>query len=200
MREATSAAQRSADAAVKQLEVSERPWIQLDLALTSPLVFDNDGLRTDLRIITKNSGNSPAASALMVSQMHLNQGWADQEMFQMRDKLCNELKQSVTNPFSGAIEAVFPGTDPNPTFWRVSVPKSEVDDVTRKGDRVIPLILTCVIYRFTFNDTFHQTAYSSYVGTFDPRKQNAPVMSVKIEPDMTIKADHLYLSNILHTD
>jgi hypothetical protein len=202
MRKATTAAQKSADAAVKQLEVSERPWIQLDLALSEPLKFDQDGLHSLLKIVMKNTGNSAAASVLMTSEMHVKPGWPDVEMIQLREKLCDQLKQSVTNPFSGAVDVMFPGTYPVGEFRRLGVPKSDVENAAKLAGTtgLIPLILTCVVYRSTFNDTFHESAYSSYVGFFDPHKNNGIVMAIKIEPNMSINPDHLSLQTVFHGD
>jgi hypothetical protein len=202
MRQATSAAQRSADAAVKQLEVSERPWIQLDLSLGEPLKFDEGGLHSLLKIVLKNTGHSAAASVLMTSEMYVKPGWPDVEMVQLREKLCEQLKESATHPFSGAVDVMFPGTYPVGELRRLGVTKSDVENTAKLAGntRLVPLVLTCVVYRSTFNDTFHESAYSSYVGFFDPHQGNGIVTSIKIEPNMSINLDHLNLQTVFHGD
>lgn len=202
MRQATAAAQKSADAAVKQLEVSERPWIQLDLVLSEPLKFDDWGLQAILRIVTKNTGNSAAGSVLMASKMYVNTGWPTVQVIPMRDKLCDDLKESVAKPHSGAIEVMFPGTYPVVTSPRLGVPKADVEKVIQLAGPtgVMPLILTCAVYRSTFNDTYHESAYSSYVGFFDPHKVNSFVTAIRLQPNISINPDHLVLQNEFHGD
>jgi hypothetical protein len=202
MSQATTAAQKSADAAVKQLEVSERPWIQLDLSLSEPLIFNKDGLQAVLKIVMNNTGHSAGASVLMASEMHARAGWPTMEMIQAREKLCNQVKESVTKPYSGAIEVLFPGTYPVVTFAHMAVPKADVENVTKLSgvDQILPLIFTCVVYRSTFNDTFHESAYTSFVGFVDPQRKNALLGPITIARNMKINPEQLVLQNEFHGD
>jgi hypothetical protein len=172
------------------------------LAVSEPLKFDDWGLQTVLKIVTKNTGNSAAASVMMASKMYVNTGWSTVQVIPMRDKFCDDLKESVSKPYSGAIEVMFPGTYPAVTFPRLGVPKADVEKVIQLAGPtgVMPLILTCVVYRSTFNDTYHESAYSSYVGFLDPHKVNSFVTAVKIQPNISINPDHLVLQNEFHGD
>ena len=55
-----NAAQKSADVAARQLELSERPWVYADVHLTGPLTFNKEGMVIPLSYELVNSGNSPA--------------------------------------------------------------------------------------------------------------------------------------------
>jgi hypothetical protein len=200
MREATGAAQRSADAAGKQLEVAQRPWVRLHLALAGPLVFDKDGFRTELKVVMKNSGASPALSVLMQPELRVNTAWPESDLINERDKLCDRLKQQATVN-NESLGVVFPGTDGNTTVWHIGISKSDVDNVLRdQNSQVLPMIFSCVVYRFTFNEAYHQTAYTSAVLTFDPKSAHAFGTGVTLKPGLVINPDHLYMANEVHAD
>jgi hypothetical protein len=44
----------------REFELSHRPWVAVDLAVTDTLAFDSDGLKMPLRFTLRNTGNSPA--------------------------------------------------------------------------------------------------------------------------------------------
>lgn len=54
------AAQSTANTAAKQMELTERPWMSVQLSPDGPLIFDNTGAHLTVVLASKNSGNSPA--------------------------------------------------------------------------------------------------------------------------------------------
>ena len=200
MRKATNAATTAANVAAKQLDVSERPWARIGISLSGPLVIDRNGLKMTTKIVMQNSGNSPATTILMESRMRVSSGWPDIQITNERNLLCEDLKQrAIIN--ENYLETLFPGTDQSPQFSNLSVSRADLDQAIRIGNgRIIPLILTCVVYRSIFNDIFHKTAYSSVVGTFNPSIPNPIGMSILATQDQTISPDHLYMETETHAD
>jgi hypothetical protein len=200
MRKATKAATSAATSAAQQLDLAERPWVKMDINLDGPLVIDKNGMTVGLRVLMQNTGHSPAVAILMQPRMMVKMGWPEAEMNSEREKLCGELKrQAIANEAS--LETFFPGNDPIPKLWKISVPKADLDKARSGGDSVVlPLIFSCVVYRPTFNNTFHETAYTSSVMTFDPMHPNLLGMGIRTEPELIINPDHLLISSETHTD
>ncbi len=44
----------------KELELSERPWVDAEISLNGPFTFDPNGANIPLKIVLQNSGRSPA--------------------------------------------------------------------------------------------------------------------------------------------
>jgi hypothetical protein len=163
------AATEAAHATASQLDLSERPWLQVDLAIRSPLIVSKDGISFSVETILKNTGNSPAASVYMESRMRVASDWPFKLMLKEQNSLCDRVRTSVAAN-QDTLETLFPKTEKEPNFWHVGVTKAELDQASGNGKTtVLPLIFTCVVYRSTFSDTFHETAYISALGTFDPK-------------------------------
>jgi hypothetical protein len=58
---AVNAAKRSADVAERALTLADRPWVDLRIEITGPLVFDPiEGCKIDIKLTLLNIGRSPA--------------------------------------------------------------------------------------------------------------------------------------------
>jgi hypothetical protein len=200
MRKATKYTGDVATISAKQLDIAERPWIKMQISPAGPLTLDQYGLTNRVRIDMQNFGNSPAISVLMQSQMFLNTGWPTLEVAEKRNKLCNDLKHQASTS-KEELETMFPGTDVTTRFWNVNVPKSDVDQILKTGNnRAIPLIVSCVVYRSTFNDAFHETAYWSTVMTFDRNQQNGIGMAIPLGLGSSINPTQLFIANHTHAN
>jgi hypothetical protein len=195
MQKATKSTGKVATVAAKQLDLAERPWVKMSIS-PSALKVDQYGLTAQIRIVTQNSGNSPAVSVVMKSEMLLDSGWQELRIAEERTKLCGELKK-LASENREEFETIFPGTAETPKFWNLTVPKTDVDKTIQTGvDRGIPLVVSCVVYRSTFNDTFHETAYTSTIMTVE----NGMGMGIPLKQNSTINPERLALASQTHAN
>ena len=87
------AAKKAADISGNQLEMSQRPWVQVGLQVGGPLVIDKNGLNLIIQAVSKTSGNSPAKSVLMESKLYVSSGFSARRINEMRDAFCEDLKK-----------------------------------------------------------------------------------------------------------
>jgi hypothetical protein len=109
MQKATKSTGEVATVAAKQLDLAERPWVKMSISPSGPLKFDQYGLTAQIRIVTQNSGNSPAVSVVMKSEMLLDLGWQELRIAEERTRLCGEMKK-LASENREEFETVFPGT------------------------------------------------------------------------------------------
>lgn len=155
------AAKRAANTSAQQLDMTERPWLRMDLALNAPAILDQDGFHVNLKVTLKNVGNSPAIAVMMEPRFFIEPQKLGQDL-EIRDKqeaLCDDMKKRALINLT-LLPTLFPGSDPVPTNWPMNISKVAVDAAGRAS---VPVIVSCVVYRSTFNDTFHKTTYSSHI-------------------------------------
>jgi hypothetical protein len=187
--------------ATQQLDVTERPWMKMDLATVGPLVMDQSGMTIHLRVVLQNTGHSPAVAVLMQPKLLVHSSWPEMVITNEREKLCADLKQTSTRN-EKVQEIYFPGTETNsPKVWTISVPRSDLDIADKEeGGSLMPLVISCVVYRPTFDTTFHETSYSSIIMTFDPSAKFVIGSFIPDAPDAIIKPERLVMENHLYAD
>ena len=153
-KESTDAAKRSADIAAKQLEMSERPWVDADITLNGPLYYNINGGNLQLKYTLRNTGHSPAFNAVIIPQVVFAYGGPDPVL--KRNELCN----LAAHDYGSGI-TVFPNT----TFVQavnVGIAKEDIAKATKttQGYVMAPTLVTCIAYRPTFDDkAIYKTAY-----------------------------------------
>lgn len=195
-KKAAEAAQSAAKIAAQQLELTERPWVRIDLKIGGPLVIDRNGVNFVLQAVTKTTGNSPA-SVIMESKMYVNYAWPATLMNEKRDGFCEDLKKrALIN--QKYLKTVFPGTEELAVYQHLSVSDSELKRALQDNTtgRIMPLIVTCAIYQSTFNDKLYETAYSSMVMSIE----QGYGMGVPGTKETTIPPEHLFISPETHAD
>lgn len=186
------ASEWTARTAYKQLDLAERPWVKMDISIAGPLVVSQDGLSISIRTVTQSTGNSPALSVAAQSKIFVGYAWPDLVTQQKKDALCDDLKKSATVN-EGSLPALFPGTNSIPDTWHLLSPEGEVEAASSKTPqgRVIPLIVTCVVYRATFDAAFRSTAYISVISSVE----NGMGMAVPAKEPVVINPDHLIMDS-----
>ncbi len=66
---AASAAISAAKTAASQLELSDRPWVTVDVFITSPLTYGTNGVQLNFSFVPKNIGHSPAQNVLIIPRL-----------------------------------------------------------------------------------------------------------------------------------
>lgn len=186
-RDAADAAKQSADGVAKQLDLSERPWINLDMG-TSPVTIDQQGLTTRIGIRLKNTGNSPATglrfrAIIIQSPMGEN---APSETIKGRDSLCNDARKEISNGNDSEGETIFPNSEGLTRYIGMTIPRSDVDRAIKNYGGVIPMIVTCAADRSTFNDKIHTTAKVFMIMRRDPATGTALLIVPPREGTMTL--------------
>jgi hypothetical protein len=131
------------------LRAAQRPWMKFsDMVLLEPIHCDADVIKTKVRLFLENGGNSPALHVEGNAFLNIEPGTliSDKKIH----KLCDPIR--LAKPNTGL--ASFPNSKPITVDIDVSS--------TRMGLGVpmpiIPTIIACVTYRFSFGDgEGHQT-------------------------------------------
>lgn len=177
-------AQIQTDLTQAQLELSHRPWVSADIAITSSLIFDQRGAVLMLNVTMRNLGSSVAKhvslwTEFVVSGVH--------DLNQAHERLCNIMKQPV-NEKSDYGSLLFPGQvviEPRPVIAN----QQDIDQAVKSGPfkdvEAIGLhLIGCVDYQSSFDPKkHHQTKFvllvgridherGNIIGTFDPLKKS----------------------------
>jgi hypothetical protein len=160
-----NAAHSAADTAARQLELTERPWVDANITLDGPFDFNQNGANIHLKLLLRNTGPSPAESTSISYLGLIGNKTANAENY--RDQVCKDATRFTTSmPFGITLF-------PNVSFdQRESVGiendaiKSGKDSIefpnTHLPDDIFdyPTVIVCIAYRPTFNKTsIYHTAY-----------------------------------------
>lgn len=182
---AVTVAEQSRDDAVKQLEISERPWLEPELTVTEPLEFTRDGGVT-LKVTEKvtNIGHSVAVNISNPFAIHLQYpsvGWINLRGEQK--KLCDDARK---HPESSPIgDRLFPQESEyielSTTFTKEQV---QVARVMNENAIAGFTVLGCADYAFSFSPSHHQTGY-----VYDISKVRLPGVSKGIGIGESVTAE-----------
>jgi hypothetical protein len=185
--------------AENQLEVSERPWMTVDIPNgVSDFSFHPGGhafLRSAL--VLKNIGHSPAigiASAYIVIYPRRN------EMFdtpvKKQKELFEPLRKEKSMPGELGVGILFPGQQTSPLGFSASVAKETVDSGSftfpdDPGKYVTPVLVGCVDYRLSFApERHHQTGFIYMIGKYKPAE---PTHYISIQVGIDVPLSSLKL-------
>jgi len=149
----------------KELELSERPWVFFDASITSPLTFDSSGARVGVRIVSRNTGHSPAAGISW--QVKIIPFIPAPNAVGERERICKEteMQQAVNERTSYML---FPGGDIQQD-WVLKMDRGDIERTTKVNVGFItPTVIACVVYHPTFKKAVYRTARIYNVFTIDP--------------------------------
>jgi hypothetical protein len=95
-KKAAEAAKSAADTAAKQLEMTDRPWVAIEVAITSPLIYDDKGVRLDFSFVPKNIGHSPAQNVLIAPE--LLPVFMGDDVSEAQKRICKSAAQDTVFP------------------------------------------------------------------------------------------------------
>ncbi len=154
-----------------QLELSHRPWIAVDFAPSSPLIFDERGCVTTFKVTMRNVGHSVAKhvslwTGFAISGVH--------DPMQVRDQLCSIMKQPQ-NENSDYGYLPFPNqqvVEERPVIGKPEDVKKALEMKIFQGLNAIGLHLVgCVDYPSAFDPKkHHQTRFVYVVGYADMKR------------------------------
>lgn len=183
---AADAAARAADASAKELELSERPWVDAAVGINGPFSFDVNGAHLNVLITARNTGHTPALSTTVSPYAMIEFGGPNPHQF--RDQKCRDVAQMVGTSRSGA--SLFPGTTiPYPTT--VDLSKEDLEKASKqvKGQISFLKLIVCIAYQPAFADKLYTTGYIFDVSRVD--EKNLPRIDFAVGQD--VDAVHLRL-------
>jgi hypothetical protein len=189
-RDTAEAAKVTAETGRKELELSERPWVSVDVSIAKPLVFDPQGGTISLRWVLKNVGHSPAAGTAVVAKLRFwNPPTIDLDKEQKA--LCGPIHDLPDLPGVSRTmgDTLFP-TDQETKTRQLSFDTKDVElgIVRTKNAKpvIIPAIVGCVDYQFEFAPGHHQTGFIRIVAVPNP---SFPKSFQGIEPYKPVPGD-----------
>ena len=190
-KDAAKAAKDSADATAKQLELAERPWIDIEMKVETPFIFEVNGARVGLNVKIKNFGHSPAASLWPEAEMLAVQS---DDILAERDRYCKEVIERETK-LTKVGYTVFPGDDRLEQQWMMNVKRKDVEQAANRTNGFIrPVIIVCLPYRSTFNQSVYLTSKIRNVVWFPEVTNPVPDFDFHVVPRGIIPLEHMGLS------
>jgi hypothetical protein len=149
------AVNRQASLMQKQLEVTDRPWLSVDVATEDPLVFRKDAAFLSVKYTVRNVGRSVANKAMVISDIFIGKLGEDipAKAIERQRHICEYLPLTITT------HTVFPG-DVFIDRQLIAAGRPEMEH-GREGNNYLPffLIIGCVDYWFGDQPTRHRTNF-----------------------------------------
>jgi hypothetical protein len=143
----------------RELELTQRPWISIDLSAAGPMTADSSGDQLPVTVVLRNEGQSPAVQVVIEPEIYLlHTGHSN--FLGERKRICELAGQGV---FGGG-DAIFPGREMRRTY---SVPLTPGDvESYRNNNHLSPLLIVCAGYQPMFKgETSYYTGVVYMVGT-----------------------------------
>jgi hypothetical protein len=190
-KDAAIAAKQSADTAAHQLELAERPWVDAQVGIGGPLVFNVNGANITLKFDLLNSGHSPGLNAFIwlaaVDPFVTDNG--NQGM--IRQNVCEQTTRLISGFESAGVVgvALFPNR-PLEQVISVAIPPAVLakHKAPRPADILMPFIVACIGYQPVFDKkVVYHTSY--IVDLFNINNSGQRSAAFKIDKD--VSADRL---------
>jgi hypothetical protein len=188
-KKSAEAAKDSADATAKQLELTERPWVSIEMKVETGFIFDPNGARVGLKVTMKNIGHSPA-TALWPEAVMLPIEPSD--ILAERDKYCKEVMDRE-GKLTRAGYMLFPGEELE-QHWMMSAKRKDVEQAANRSNGFIrPVIIACLPYRSTFNQSGYLTSKIRDFVWFPELTNPVPAYDIHVVEKGTIPLEHMGL-------
>jgi hypothetical protein len=159
----------------QQMEVANRPWLSAEVQILSPLLFDKNGDgRMTVSYVIENSGHSPAMKVFdrirfipAGLKRDQTEGGKSFDPILEIDRICAEIDEGARNPITTGY-TMFPNKPSN----RIQTLELHAQDIKEaisymKIDQIVPMIVGCVDYGFSFEKGRHQSQFGFIVSQFD---------------------------------
>jgi hypothetical protein len=173
------AAKKSANSAEQVLIATQRPWILLNIDLAGSLAFDGSGASLPLKIVTENTGPTPAVGVLVHPVLFCK----EKQPFKAIDVI---QRRSADFASVGRLGHTLSRGE---HFTETKTAAMSLEEY--EGMSVLsPFVLVTVKYRFTFSDETHMTSKLFSLVRTDPLYQG---QSVVMQPGNSVQPDRLSL-------
>jgi hypothetical protein len=181
MNESADAAKRAAQAAEKQLDLSERPWLSVDVTKRGPFANSATGAVLSGSIEVKNIGHTVAKE--VNSNVELIVVHGDQiftKPLQEQKRLCDLARNRKVRPEFTLGPVMFPDAGDRFDF-STQISRKDIDAESFTVPKVTTKFITsvlvgCIDYQTTFSKGHHQTGFIYMITRFDPAKPAVPFL------------------------
>jgi hypothetical protein len=188
MEDQSEISDRLATTALRQFEITDRPWLAVDVSIIGPLTFNEQGGNITFRIVAENVGRSIALNATVHAKMIIPD--FDGDLF--REVLAEQLRVCKEAHSRFMAYAVFPGRK-SVSDWSFGLGPAELERGCIATSNFFHLyIVGCVDYQFSGHDTHHQTRFIYGVNRTD--KSGRP-LALSMENDIPL--EHLFLQKFI---
>jgi hypothetical protein len=152
-----NAAESAAKTASRELELSQRPWVDADTQIGGPLFYNVNGANFMFTFTLRNSGRLPALNTFIEPKMAVI--FNDEDPTQIRNELCADAKKTVKTSAIGV--TLFPNVK-YPKQETVTVNKQQMVSKRKESSGLIegPVLAVCIAYSSTLNPTsIYTTSY-----------------------------------------
>ncbi|MFZ3262825.1 MAG: hypothetical protein WA172_02395 [Terriglobales bacterium] len=160
-RDAADAATSAANTAAKQLELTARPWVDLDISITTPVTYDRDGLHISFTFIPKNIGPSPAQNVSIAPK--LIPGSMGTDVHEIQKRICDNRAVASDEPLRYAL---FPNRSYEQKIT-MQITDAEINsqwskfELSQGPNDLLPVLLVgCVDYTYDSSPRHHQTGFA----------------------------------------
>ena len=159
---------RLAITALRQFEITDRPWLGVEVRLIGPLAFNEQGTNLNCRFIAKNVGRSVAVNATINAKVVIPSLGGDvyRYVFAEQSQVC----QNVNSGFMSY--AIFPDatfiSDIGFGIGPEDLERGRLAGDDFRTDFFQIYLVGCVDYQFSGHDIHHQTRFIYEVYRTDP--------------------------------
>jgi hypothetical protein len=177
-KKSAEAANRAAEVAAKQLDLTERPWIRIDMGATGNVEIAKNGITVPVAFALKNIGHSVAngirsKAEIIPAPLGAN---AASRTIEEREKFCAAISNEVRHGKDSEAQSLFVDDSGQTQLPSLFLARSDVDLGLKQGQGLIPMIIVCAAYRSSFNSIIHTTARIYMVMRVDPASKNLMVL------------------------
>jgi hypothetical protein len=179
----------------QQLELSQRPWVSVDVAARGSLVFDEKGADGGLQFTLRNLGHSPAQYVNLHFDV-LPAGGSISGVLVEQKKMCDRMRDLPDN--ADVKDTILPGGQ-TVQGRSLRVEKADVEKYTQRhvpvlGPFISLIVFGCADYQFTFAEGHHQTGFMFWIWAYDPLRPQKGTQT--IDPSRgTIPAGHIWFQS-----
>jgi hypothetical protein len=145
----------------KQFESMDRPWVDLDVAITAPVTYDKNGLQIVVTFVPKNIGRSPAQNVSIAPR--LIPGSMGTDVHEMQKRICDNRATASDEPLRYVL---FPNRSYEQRIT-MQITAAEINsqwstfELSQGPIDPLPVLLVgCVDYTYESSPRHHQTGFT----------------------------------------
>lgn len=203
---AAEASKISADIANQTLQASRRPWVDIEMTVAGEesLLTKDGEIRAPIKYKTTNHGSSPAVGVWLHTAVELYAPGFDVAREQL--KIC-DMGQAEPPAYAFGGHILFPGRSFEIIVSHV-ISKSGVQNSLQAWeaatghpvDILVPFIIGCVTYRYTFDSTIHKTPVMAKLVKKNPNvRGDVPTLASDSKLNLRANAGPIPLNSIFVT-
>lgn len=176
---------RLATTALRQFEITDRPWLKVDITVNGPLTFNARIMQLSFRFIAKNVGRSVAVNVTVNAKIIIPDFGPESTPFEQiiaeQHMVCKNVESRLVS------EAVFPGDDYYFTrSFVMPMPEVEMRRIPESSCIYVYLV-GCVDYQVAGHEVHHQTGFAYEVYSTRTEKPDVIVAALEIGEDVPLE-------------